>query len=398
MARELPHWRFVEVCEVRLASGHAGVGETMPYYTWGETTDADVERARGRSAGAILWDDSLGAGLQMALFDAVGRAAGVPVCDLLGGRVRERVPVSWWCIDMPAADWVAEAREARDRGYTSLKVKGRPWFDLRAQLDALDDALPGSFDVDVDFNGTLLDADRGLDLLREVASYPQVSHVEGPIPQEDLEGNARLTDALDVPVVLHYERPDPWELLRTDACDGFVVSGGASRLRDAAAVTAAAGRPFWLQLVGTGLTAAFALHCGAAFERATWPAITCHQLFVDDLLAEGIDVAEGTAPVPEGPGLGHRLDRDALERFAVERPERRPNPPRLIEVDWSGGTCYVAEGEVNFLIGHAMDGQFPYFERGVRTRLVPDDGSETWRDLHAAAAEEPVARDDPAFD
>jgi len=398
MARELPHWRWFEVVEVELADGSVGYGETMLFYSWGETTDADVERARGANAAGLLWDDSLGPGLQIALFDAVGRSLGVPVHSLLGEKHHDRTPISWWCIDMPADDWVSEARRALDRGYTSLKVKGRPWFDLRAQLEALDDSLPAWFHVDVDFNGTLLDAERALPVLEEVASFPQVSHVEGPLPQDDVAGNRRLTGTLDVPVALHYEEPDPMTLLEEGACDGFVVGGGASHLREAASVTAVADHPFWLQLVGTGITAAFSVHCGGAFARAEWPAINCHQLYEHDLLVESIPVEDGTTPVPDAPGLGYEVDRDAIARFRCERPSERPNPPRLVEADWPDGpTVYVAEGDVNFVIRAAMAGSMPYFERGVETRLVPDDGSEAWRTLHDRAVQEPVVEDEPVI-
>jgi L-alanine-DL-glutamate epimerase-like enolase superfamily enzyme len=399
MNRELYHWRYLEVVEVELADGSIGYGETLLFYTWAETTDEDVERALGANAASLMWDDSLGAGLQIALFDAVGRSLGVPVHALLGERVRDEAPLSWWCIDMPAADWVAEAERALDSGYTSLKVKGRPWFDVREQLGALDDALPEWFDVDVDFNGTLLDADRAESLLADLRSFPQVSHVEGPLPRDDDAGHGRLTDALDLPVVLHYEALDPATALRDRLCDGFVASGGATHLRDVAAVTAAAERPFWIQLVGTGITAAFALHCGGVFEQAKWPAITCHRLYEHDLLVDSIAVSDGRAPVPDGPGLGREVDRDALERFRCEKPPERPNPPRLVESDWPDGpTVYVAEGEVNFMLEYALAGTFPYFERGATTRLVPDDGSDRWADLHARAAAEPVVTDRPAFD
>jgi L-alanine-DL-glutamate epimerase-like enolase superfamily enzyme len=396
MARELPHWRYLEVVEVELSDGSVGYGETLLFYTWGETTDADVERATGANATALLWDDSLGAGLQTALFDAVGRALGVPVHELLGEQSHAETPLSWWCIDMPAEDWVAEAERALERGYTSLKVKGRPWFDVREQLAALDEALPASFDVDVDFNGTLLDADRALPLLEELSAFPQLSHVEGPIPQDDVAGNRRLTEALDVPVALHYGRPDPATLVEEGMCDGFVAGGGASHLRDVAATTAAFDRPFWLQLVGSGVTAAFSLHVGAVAEQATWPAINCHQLYEHDLLADPIAVEDGVAPVPDAPGLGHEVDRDALARYRCERPPERPNPPRLVEVDCPDGPfVYVAADEVNFMIQRALDGAFPYFERGVTTRLRPDDGSDAWAQVHRAASDGPVERADP---
>ena len=44
MVREIPHWSLFELCKVTLSNGVIGVGETMPYYTWGEVTDEAVGR------------------------------------------------------------------------------------------------------------------------------------------------------------------------------------------------------------------------------------------------------------------------------------------------------------------------------------------------------------------
>jgi galactonate dehydratase len=400
MARELLHWRYFEVLEVELADGSIGYGETMLFYGWGKSETEDIERARGSNAADLMWDDSIGPGLQQSLFDAVGRSLGVPVHRLIGTKVRDEAPISWWCIDMPPEDWVSEAKLALDRGYTNLKVKGRPWFDIRAQLEALDRELPEWFSVDIDFNSTLLSADRAIPVLEDLQEYPQVSHFEGPIGG-DPEEHRRLVETLDVPIVLHYGGSDMMTTLSAPECDGFVASEGASELRDIAGVTKIADKPFWLQLVGTGITAAFSLHCGGVFEQAKWPAINCHQLYEHPLLEEPIEVEDGHAEVPDSPGLGYRVDRDALEEFAVERPESQPNPERLIECDWPGGpTIYFSEeGEGDQLLSYARSEptDMPYFEGGVTTRTVENDGSDTWREHHDAAADGPVLREESAF-
>ena len=71
MARELPHWVWTEVMEVELSSGVTGFGETLLYYTWGVPDDDGIRRVLGKNAFEVMWNDDLGAGLQMALFDAV---------------------------------------------------------------------------------------------------------------------------------------------------------------------------------------------------------------------------------------------------------------------------------------------------------------------------------------
>src|SRR6185436_13568112 len=112
-----------------------------------------------------------------------------------------------------------------------------------------------------------------------------------------------------------------------------------------------ADKPFWLQLVGTGLTAAWSLHFGGVLQHATWPAVNCHQLFTHPLLTEPIRVEQGKAVVPDKPGLGYELDRDAVAKFKVAKPPARPEPERLIETTWlDGRRLFVANtGKVNFM-------------------------------------------------
>src|SRR5439155_6998754 len=82
-AREIGQWRIVEVIRVTTdAPGLVGYGETLPHYTWGRVSDEAIARVRGGNPAAYLGDDSLGAGLQMALYDLVGKALGVPVYRL----------------------------------------------------------------------------------------------------------------------------------------------------------------------------------------------------------------------------------------------------------------------------------------------------------------------------
>ena len=392
MARELPHWDYFEVARVRLRSGHVGHGESMAFYTWGRTDDDDIKRAVGKNAAALMWDDSLGAGLQVALFDAVARAAGVPIYRLLGPKVRDRAALSWWAIDMPPEDWAAECKEAQRLGYEAFKTKGRPWFDIREQLRAVAAVVPESFKVDMDFNDTLLDADRAIPILKELEAFPQVGIYETPIPQRDVAGNKAIRKAVKTPIAMHYGSPPPLVAFREEVCDGFVVGGGARRVMEQGAVASMARLPFWLQLVGTGITGAFALHLAAVLGQARWPSVTCHQLYTHPLLATPIRVEGGHAAVPEGPGLGYEVDQDALRRFRVDPVARRPEPRRLIELTWPGEeSLYVAsDGEVNFLLRQANAGTIPYYRPGARARLVPDDGGDRWRRLYDRARERPA--------
>jgi len=386
MVRELPHWTLFEICKVRLACGVIGFGETMEYYTWGRVSDQAVARVIGRNAAEVMRDDRLGAGLQMALFDAVGRALDLPCWALLGTKYRDHAPVSWWDIDMPAEDWVSECQEALRQGYTSFKTKARPWFDLHHQCEVLCRSLPPHFDLDLDFNGMLVDTARATRLLGEIEPFPNIKIFESPIPQHDVAGNRFLRAHTRVAIAHHYGSPPIMTALKEDVCDGFVLSGGVTRVIEQATVCAAANKPFWLQLVGTEITATFALHLGAVLSHARWPAVNCHQLYTHALVRPAMTVTNGLAPVPTGPGLGVELDEDAVERFRLPTmpPKPYPHPGLLIAIRWpSGATSYYAHTQQYW--DDFLGGRLPLFPRGVRLETIPDDGSATWRELQQRA-------------
>ena len=392
MDRELPHWRYSEIFQVRLKSGQVGIGETMLYYTWGVSADEDVAAVLGKNAVDWMWDDRLGAGLQMALFDAVAKTAEVPVHRLLGGQIHERTPLSWWNIDMPPEDMAAECREAHRAGYLSYKTKGRPWFDIWQQVKLSAGTVPTAFKIDMDFNDTLLTAAQGIPILKDLEKYPQVDIYETPIPQRDVAGNRAIREATRVNIALHYGTPPPAVVVKEGVCDGFVIGGGARRVMQQGQFAGEVKMPFWLQLVGTSITAAYSLHFGAVLREARWPAVNCHQLYTETLLDRPIKVSEGHAKVPDAPGLGYSLDRDAVERLRVVRPKARPEPERLVETSWPDGRkmYFASNGKVNFMLTEGIRGSIPYYVPGVKSRALPNDGSAEWRDLFDRAQSGPV--------
>lgn len=387
MIRELPHWTDFEICRVKLACGVTGFGETMAFYTWQRVTDEAIRRVQGRNATEHMWDDSIGCGLQMAVMDAVARAMNVPLYRLLGRKCRDRAPISWWAIDMPGADWLLESKQALSEGYTDFKTKARPWFDLKEQCSMLSKALPPFFRFDFDFNSMLLDGGRAIRYLPEIESFPQVAVFETPIPQDDIAGNKLIRSHVNVPIAMHYGAPPVMTALREDVCDVFVIGGGASRVIDNGTVAATAGKPFWLQLVGTGITAAFSLHFGAVLTHARLPAVNCHQLYTEQMIRPLIPVENGFAKIPEAPGLGVELNLEALERFRIEpvASEPYPAPNLLLAIRWpSGATSYYAHARQYW--DDFLNGRLPIFPQGVYLESIPDNGSRQWRELQSRAA------------
>jgi L-alanine-DL-glutamate epimerase-like enolase superfamily enzyme len=322
----------------------------------------------------------------------VSRVLDVPVSKLPGERKRDRVPVGWWFTDMPAEDWIHEAELAIERGYTAVKLKGRPWFDVQEGVAELCEAIPEWFTVGIDFNRTMRDAERALPILRELDRHDQVELFESPIPQDDIEGNRKLVRELDADVAQHNGRPESLgELtqLQTGIAEAFVLgTGGPERLKRESGMAEHADIPFWIQNLGM-LTAVFWIHVCSTMSHNRLPNVFCNHLFETPPLTDEIVVEDGTAAVPDGPGLGFEPDFEVVEDLRTERQRSEPEPDRVVVTKWPDREpMYFASGSQ--MTSLANDDEFPYFERGVTTRLVSDDGSKEWDALVAEVKDGPV--------
>ncbi|MFP6590449.1 MAG: mandelate racemase/muconate lactonizing enzyme family protein [Candidatus Latescibacterota bacterium] len=399
-AREVYNWAILELCKVTSDTGHVGWGETVLHYTFARVSDEAVERVKGASPAEAMHDDSLGSGLQMALFDLTGKILEVPVHQLFGDKVRDWVPISWWSIDASPEDWAAEAEDAVAAGYTSFKNKPRPWWDIVAQVDAISKVVPPHFKLDLDPNATWQNAATAVPIIKKLETYGNVAMFESPIPQTDILGNRQIRQATARPVAMHFGSPPFITCVREEVCDGFVVCAGKSRVMKEGTLAAEAQMPFWLQLVGNGLMTTWAAHLGAVLTHATWPTITCVNLFSHQLLKTPIDVIGGYHQVPDGPGLGVEVDEEAVERYRVPdvqiRPfadegkmYERPQPRLLNTIVYPGGSC-VHMASTGQGYGYFGNGHGPAQVEGVRLEVTPDDGSKEWSDLFERAGKHPV--------
>ena len=393
MARTQPEWSISEICRVTTDAGLVGIGETLVNYSWAPVTEATVARVMGGNPFELMWDDSLGAGLQIALFDVAGKAAGVPVYRLLGNKVRDWCPVAWWSIDMPPEDMAAEALRAVELGYTAHKQKARPYFDVIAQVEAVSKVVPKYFRIELDFNELLLNAGSAVPLLKELDSFANVAMYESPVPQVDVDGNRRVRSQTRTPIALHVGAPPLATAIQQDICDGFVVGGGVSSLLRQAAILSAFNKQFFLQVVGTGITASLALHVGAVATHASWPAVSCFNMYSHQLIQEPIRVVGGYSRVPEGPGLGIELDMAAIEEFRTDN-SMKAFPRALYALVRPDGTRTWYPAPLPMMPNPYWDdfktGSEPIGERGVRLETIPDDGSVDWANMHRRVQHGPV--------
>jgi muconate cycloisomerase len=268
------------------------------------------------------------AGVEMALLDACGKAAGIPVHQLLGGAVRDRVELSFSLHMNDPAAMAAEAQEYATRGFRTLKVKmGRSWAQDRAALVAVRAAVGDDVAIRVDVNEAWRSVPLAARRLAQLAEY-DVELAEQPLPGKDLDGMAELRQRSEIPLAADesvWSIGDALRVVRSRAADVlnvyFSEAGGLSVARQIAELARAAGLSIWIgSMPELGLGTAANAQLAAAVPELDLASDVCGFAYhAGDLLTEPLRVEDGRLAVPRGPGLGVEVDPVALNRFRIDR-------------------------------------------------------------------------------
>ena len=336
------------IVEVQLGNGITGIGEaaTLGGPRWSEESVESIKAAidayltpaiagqkadrfeliGARMDAAAKRNTAAKAAIESALFDAVGKSFDLQAAALLGGVVRDRIPVFWTLASGDPAQEIDEAEaKLAARLYNNFKVKvGAQTVDADLlRLGRLAEVLNGRARLIVDANQAWdeFTAARCLPALAELG----IALVEQPVPAWNVEGMARLRSRAAVPLMADecvFSAHDMAAVARAAAADvvslKLVKHGGLLNTRKVAAVAEAAG----IGLYGGGLLessigAAAHLQVFAGLRELGWG---CEhfgpQILVEDLVTETLRFEDFHIHLPTGPGLGVTLDRDKLRRFA----------------------------------------------------------------------------------
>jgi muconate cycloisomerase len=275
------------------------------------------------------------AALDIALHDLKGRALGVPVFDLLGGRVREWVAVGHSLGLMDVAAAADEARQVVGEGIRHIKVKGGPdpARDVRA-VEAVRAAVGSAVEIRLDAN----QAYTVPVAIRTLRAMEPCGLAFAEQPAEGIDELAAVARAVGVPLMADESAWTPRDVLHLrEAGAARYVSlyvtkpGGLYRARQMAAVLEAAGME--ADLGGSlefGIANAANLHLAAASAAVTLPAIipittvqgkeqtqVAGRVYLDDVVTEPFLYRDGALRVPAGPGLGITVDPDKVARYRV---------------------------------------------------------------------------------
>jgi muconate cycloisomerase len=337
------------IVRLRLENGVEGIGEaaTLGGPRWAEESveaikanidtylapallgkRADFFTAAGKiMAAAAKRNYAAKAAIETAMFDAVGKTLGLPISALLGGVVRNRIPVLWTLASGDPAQEIEEAEQKLLlRLHRTFKIKigaQTPEQDM-ARLNLISRALRDRAELIADVNQAWDEttAKQFLPQLRDIG----ISLVEQPVPAWNISALARLRQNAGGPPLLAdecvFSSHDMMAVAQANAADAvslkLVKHGGLLTLKEVAAIAQAAGIGLYGGcLLESSIGAAAHLQVFATLPTLAWG---CEhfgpQILVDDLVQTPLAYENFEVLLPSGAGLGLALDEDKLKHFA----------------------------------------------------------------------------------
>lgn len=267
-------------------------------------------------------------GVDIALWDILGKATGLPVSVLLGGRHRERVRVYASIGGAAGAtpkEMASRVERALELGYSAVKLRRDEWFaidrdpshDIAVFAEcrrACGDDVPLGFDANCGYSvPTAIAQGRRLQDMG-------ASHFEEPVWSDDLEGLARVAAALDLPVSAGEQSYTRWQfhdlVRRTNVAwvqPDVTKCGGLSEARRIATLADIYRRAFVPHMTLPTIGTAANVHLVASVRDATLPQeFTGESERLNELFVEPLEFTNGEIIVPTTPGLGLELEEAAF--------------------------------------------------------------------------------------
>ena len=264
--------------------------------------------------------------LDIALYDALSRANGIPIVEMLGGPVRQKLDLSASIgIDDPEKV-AATAKSYVDSGFGTIKAKVGT-ADVDGDIErvrAIREAVGGSVKIRVDANANYSITD-ALKFMRGIADH-DLDLVEQPVAYQDLAGMRQIRNLGIAPIMADESVVTPADAInaiQAGAVDAIKIKitkvGGYINARKIIDICEGANIKLILgQGLCSTLEAVAEAHLACAYEYV-WPVaeMVGPTKLVDDLTDTPVDLMQGVMNLPEGPGLGVELSEEKLRKYEV---------------------------------------------------------------------------------
>jgi L-alanine-DL-glutamate epimerase-like enolase superfamily enzyme len=314
-------------------SGITGIGESSPFQPiTGETQQTNIDVARSlremfkgkdplaiESANKLIGtfvhtNPSIVAAFDMALYDILGKVAGLPVFRLLGGDKATFEMDITTGIDTPEK-MVKSVKANIAAGYKTLKIKiGQDPDKDVARLQAIRDAIGYDYPLRIDANQGY-SVPQAVYALRQMEKL-RIQYCEQPVVLTDIDGMRQVREGSPIPIMADealFSPTDAIRLIKADACDYFNIklmkAGGISNslkisiIAEAANINCMVG---CMMETNIGLTAA--AHVVAARKNIIFADLDGNSGHAVNPVIGGMTVRNGTVTLPEKPGLGVDID------------------------------------------------------------------------------------------
>lgn len=261
-------------------------------------------------------------GVDTALWDIKGKACGRPLYKLLGGAVREQIPVIKYLIKDAPEVMAQVARDAVTDGYETLYMKFTTIPELIDAIVAVREAVGYQPKLRIDFNQTLSPG-YAVKLISDLEKY-NIEFIEQPVLADDLDGLKYVRDSVRVPIAADeacHNLYDTFQVIKKGAADIIHVDprthDGILDAKKAAGIAEAAGLPVVLHsTTEAGIAQSMFLHVAASTPNFILANQSIYDNLADDYIRPGaLRIKQGYMSVPQGPGVGVELDPEKVGKY-----------------------------------------------------------------------------------
>jgi len=264
------------------------------------------------------------AGVEMALWDIIGKICNRPLCDIFGGRVKDKIPYMYYIVRQDPQTMIEEAQQAVEQGFKTLytKVGIDPQEDIRV-VAALREAVGEDVLIRVDANEAWSEG-MALRMINDMEKY-HLEFVEQPIAMDNLKSMALLRERVRVPIAANqssWTLSEVMNVIRNQAADVILTdphqSGGLLNFKKAAVVAEAAGIPVVKHSFGElGIATCAGMHVIASSPNFPY-ANQIYIPFLSDGVIQGglLSFTKDCLELPQGVGIGVELDEERVAKYA----------------------------------------------------------------------------------